>query len=329
MKKRNDSPSPAEGAKMLEDMAQREVRDFIAAVGQFIPTGKWPASPKKPTDQSRRLEKWAKGLKPDEVVSHALEAVDEVKNAADALLCIGQHRDEIGSAFLRTAIEEAIDGTTQLALGGSDQAVRDIYLLAVKCVVALETLEQTRLSAVKEIAEKRPDWPGFIGLHGDRKKRNDEKIATLGVGTKSVKNMARGWSNLPTSMQEGRVALGECVDRLTKVIEAARQLSFAEFATTPPAPEWLVSARTLPPLERSNLDAAETWFNVGWQMLRSLTQDKPETLPGLEKVGLFRAGTWKRMGATTGQQASQACQGLRERLRGAFMMRYFAKTEVP
>ena len=97
---------------------------------------------------------------------------------------------------------------------------------------------------------------------------------------------------------------------------------FIRFAFYPLLPKWMSEARELPEIEGNSKDVALRWFEVGWNLLCSFSDDQPENLPDLGEVGKFRAGTWERMGATAGQQANQAREGLQERLRGAFVARY-------
>ena len=308
---------------MREDMAQREVQNFTAALEHFMPTGKWPDGAKKSTWKVAAQEKWAQGLGAENVLPTALDVAEEVVENADLLLCIGRHRDKIGSALLRGAMERAIDGTIQLALEGNDQAVRDIYLLAIKSVTALEQLERGCTDAVKNIAKTRPDWPAIISPHGDREERNRVKIATLEIGSNSALNVSRRWSSLPAEEQPSRQVLGEYVNRMIGAIESARLLTFTEFATMPKAPAWLLALQALPQLERSNSDAAKAWFDAGWKILCVLTKDKPQSLPGLDKPGLSQEQYQRRIrDGGKADLSSQNKRGLKNALRNAFMKRF-------
>jgi hypothetical protein len=178
---------------------------------------------------------------------------------------------------------------------GSMRALRDAALLGDKNAAAfLHTLTTWACADLANVVESSPtlladvapltnEWPMLVGPGKFQRRIVDERLKSLGVGTKTPLQVARPKKQPEYLKKQPYKDLSKLLGFVAFC--RTRQIEVGPFADADRLPEWVKEAAILPSLTH---DSASVWFNVLWAVLCSVTDEKPENRKELWELGQNR-----------------------------------------
>lgn len=207
-------------------------------------------------------------------------------------------RAETPSA-LRYAMKNIADVLRSMAVQGDADARDALVRAAVHLADLVKECSLAEPERFKGLARKSLEWPTTISIHPDWTRDNEELTKELELGADSWIQTQVEYTKYAAPKQPHRGIAHVYCYRLVELVEVLMEyrdyldveLSVAgrpieEITLDPPRLD--VAFKALASLRPLSADTAQQWFDLGWEVMMFVTENRPEDLPGLKAIGLPR-----------------------------------------